>query len=962
MSDASVNLKIPGIGQERLIRRGDHTVLYRAVQEQFNREVAIKSFTAEGVRETALERFHRECQVMGELSAHPHIVTFFDSGVRKREPYVVGEWLVHGTLFDQLANGQLDWRETLDVGIKLCGALETSHRAGILHRKLKPQDVFLSAFGEPLLGDFRLDPSDESRSGDPFDILVHEAPELSQSTNEASVVSDVYSLTSVLFTLLRGLPPFVEDETEPLVRIKGRALTQPPPDLRGSGVPAVVYGTLVWGLAPAPENRPQTAQDLGRALQAAQQATGEAQTRLHIRPRTEADRTLPDPTVSAAAMRPIMGDTASPASAPAPPPPAAPAPPTASAPPPPTTAPAPAAPAPPPPATSAPPPPPTTPAAPAPPPPATSAPPPPPTTPAAPAPPPPATSAPPPPPTTPAAPAPPPSATSAPPPPPTTPAAPAPPTSPAPPPPTAPAPPTAPEEVAAPAVGRAPITHVPVAEAAPRKSLAMPENVVEAVRELVHKALNSYRNTDAFERIEELERRLDEPLRVAVAGKVKAGKSTLLNGLVGQQLAPTDAGECTKIVTWYTNGLTYRAFLHPHGSEPEEARITRPSGSIEVELAGRSAADVEKIVVEWPSSALAEMTLIDTPGIASISQDVSSRTVEFMTASTDHEGQADAVIYLMRHFHPSDVRFLEAFHDDELAKPNPINAIGVLSRADELGDGGEHSMEDAHRIAKRYRSDPKIRRLCQTVVPVAGLLAEAGAILQQSDYNLLERLAGLPEQQLAILCASVDRFTDTDLVGMVTGHDREHLLGRLGLHGVRFAIGLIASGEVTHAPDLSQRLIEESGLSALRNLLISQFAGRRDVLKARAALQSLDHLLRTSPPPDGGRELAYELERIRAGAHVFAQIQLFAAFRAGAVDFRPDEQSEVERLLGAQGFAPTARLGLATDASEDDLRAALHDTVRRWQLRAESPLSTREQSDAARTLSQVCEGILAGMS
>ena len=57
--------------------------------------------------------------------------------------------------------------------------------------------------------------------------------------------------------------------------------------------------------------------------------------------------------------------------------------------------------------------------------------------------------------------------------------------------------------------------------------------------------------------------RLDEPLRVAIAGKVKAGKSTLLNALVGEELAPTDAGECTRIVTWYRDGITYRVTLEP---------------------------------------------------------------------------------------------------------------------------------------------------------------------------------------------------------------------------------------------------------------------------------------------------------------------------------------------------------------------------------------------------------------
>ena len=76
--------------------------------------------------------------------------------------------------------------------------------------------------------------------------------------------------------------------------------------------------------------------------------------------------------------------------------------------------------------------------------------------------------------------------------------------------------------------------------------------------------------------------RLDEPLRVAIAGKVKAGKSTLLNALVGEELAPTDAGECTRIVTWYRDGITYRATLEPAaGRAPPGAASPRDGGAID---------------------------------------------------------------------------------------------------------------------------------------------------------------------------------------------------------------------------------------------------------------------------------------------------------------------------------------------------------------------------------------------
>ncbi|MEM7095873.1 MAG: dynamin family protein [Actinomycetota bacterium] len=491
----------------------------------------------------------------------------------------------------------------------------------------------------------------------------------------------------------------------------------------------------------------------------------------------------------------------------------------------------------------------------------------------------------------------------------------------------------------------------------PTANLQNADAVVASVRNLLVQAQQAYANTESAPRVTQLAERFEEPLRVAIAGKVKAGKSTLLNGLVGQELAPTDAGECTKIITWYLDGLTYRATLHPRGRGPVETPITRADHSVDVDLGGWNAADIERITIEWPSSALAELTLIDTPGIASVSTDISNRTVEFMTATDDHDSQADAVIYLMRHFHPSDSRFLESFHDDEAAKPNPINAIGVLSRADELGDGGRHAMDDARRIAHRYRKDPKIRRLCQTIVPVSGLLAQAGAVLRQADFNALQKLASLPAHELRLLCASADRFVDGDVIAQVSAEDRSALLGLLGLHGVRLSTDLIATGAATTAPALATRLVQESGLHELRALLTAQFADRRDILKARSTIQALEHLVRTAPPPDGGATLEHELERIRAGAHVFEQLQLFAAFRAGSVVFKESDHDEVERLLGAQGFGAAARLGLDPHATHDQLRAAAIETLQRWQKRAASTLASREQVQAASTLVRIVEGI-----
>ena len=187
-------------------------------------------------------------------------------------------------------------------------------------------------------------------------------------------------------------------------------------------------------------------------------------------------------------------------------------------------------------------------------------------------------------------------------------------------------------------------------------------------------------------------------------------------------------------------------------------RFHRDEGAIEVDLGDREPADLERLEVTWPSRRLKEMTLIDTPGIESLSTEVSARSHRFLVSDHDRPTQADAVVYLMRHMHGTDLRFLEAFHQGDLADAAPLNAIGVLSRADEVGACRPDAMQSAYRIAARHAADPQLRSLCQTVLPVAGLVAEAGCMLTEQEFRNLARLAAEPRGQTDALLLTADRF------------------------------------------------------------------------------------------------------------------------------------------------------------------------------------------------------------
>jgi hypothetical protein len=476
--------------------------------------------------------------------------------------------------------------------------------------------------------------------------------------------------------------------------------------------------------------------------------------------------------------------------------------------------------------------------------------------------------------------------------------------------------------------------------------------LAHAVRQVLHTALAAYRDQPrTVDYLRHQLQRLDEPLRVAIAGKVKAGKSTLLNALVGEAVAPTDAGECTKVVTWYRNGPAPRIVMYPKDGGPEPLPVVRRDGALEIDLGGATAERLDRLVVDWPAQSLRAMTLIDTPGVASINDGVSKRTVRFLEPDDDTPTEADAVLYLMRHLHVADAEFLEAFTDQGVARATAVNTVAVISRADEIGAGRMDAMFAARAIATRYRSEPALRGLCQNVVAVAGLLAHTGRTLRQAEFTALTSLAALPREELDASLLSIDRFVRA----ADTAEARRDLVRRFGLFGIRVAASLIRQG--TQSPGaLADELVSRSGLGELQRVLQVQFGERRDLLKARSALLALDRLVRA----DGdARGLGRQIERILTGAHEFAELRLLSALRSGMVSLPEQVATEAERLLGGAGSAHSARLGLPENAPREELHRAAFHALRRWQGQAENPMFGRRAADACRVVVRTCEGILA---
>ena len=480
-------------------------------------------------------------------------------------------------------------------------------------------------------------------------------------------------------------------------------------------------------------------------------------------------------------------------------------------------------------------------------------------------------------------------------------------------------------------------------------------------REVLVRAVEAYRHDPAVSAwLQGQVERLDGPLRIAVAGKVKAGKSTLLNALVGEQIAPVDAGECTRVVTWYRAARQPRITLFPRAGAPMGLPVDRRDGALVINLGGARGDDVDHLEVDWPSPHLQVATLVDTPGIASMSAEVGRRTLRFLDPDDDRPTEADAVVYLMRHLHAADAEFLEAFRDQGVSQSAGVNAVAVISRADEIGGGRVDAMVSARAVARRYRTEPVLRGLAQNVVAVAGLLAETARTLRQAEFTALAALAALPQEEMDAGLLTADRFVapGADVAGL-DAERRARLLARFGVFGLRLGAVLIRQGFASPAA-LAAELLERSGLPELQRAVDAQFVQRRDVLKARSALLALLSVLGREPARDG--QLAADVERIFADAHEFAELRLLGALRSRAVTLPGDLAADAETLLGEYGAAPAARLGLPAGAPPDAAREAALTALDRWQRRAENPMLSRTASDACRVVVRTCEGLLAALS
>jgi len=266
---------LPGYRDAVEIGGGAFATVYRAIEIDTGRPVALKILKVDTLHPHLVETFTHEIQTLAKVSDHPNIVTLYRPlSTPDHRPVLVLE-LCRESLAQQVRRaGPLGAREVTRIGIKIAGALETAHRHGFLHRDMKPQNILVTQFGEPALGDFgvaALQASAQATAGVFGFTTLHAAPEILEGLH-LSPATDVYGLASTMYQLLSGLAPFATFDNEAPASVILRIIRDPVRPLRSETIPLGLSDLLEAALAKDPEGRPSTAVEFADALVAVEAA------------------------------------------------------------------------------------------------------------------------------------------------------------------------------------------------------------------------------------------------------------------------------------------------------------------------------------------------------------------------------------------------------------------------------------------------------------------------------------------------------------------------------------------------------------------------------------------------------------------------------------------------------------------------------------------------------------------
>ena len=465
------------------------------------------------------------------------------------------------------------------------------------------------------------------------------------------------------------------------------------------------------------------------------------------------------------------------------------------------------------------------------------------------------------------------------------------------------------------------------------------QEAIETITLLLTQAIDALESggPELVEPASELREMVTRPPRVAIAGRLKSGKSTLVNALTQHHIAATDSVECTMAVSMYLDGAPARAEVV--GLDGRVDRVSLGQGPLD--HLPRPLDEVDYVRQFVPNVSLQRLSLIDTPGTATLTVDNEQRTrrmlIDGAKDTRRDSAWAECVVFLSDSAPREDERvFLSQLG------MTPLTTMGVLSRADSFG-AGAFGTQDPIQLAGVHaaRIAEQLGSAVRTVLPLSGLLAES-ALVGQVTERVARSAAALAHLDRDGVLDVIEVDDPSIIVPGFTAAMRDELLDVLGEYGV------MVGRSVAHAQGavgLMQWMRDVSGIDSLTDLLTGDNAYFAVLQRAVRMLDALEDLSNNYAVRDHVRWV----QEILLGQPQMHEVLLYRSYRDTYVS-TPDSS-----LLGPLRQAITAATsaevaGLSPSADPASVRARHEQELGRLQQLAMTPLSAAEDEARERLI------------
>ena len=442
--------------------------------------------------------------------------------------------------------------------------------------------------------------------------------------------------------------------------------------------------------------------------------------------------------------------------------------------------------------------------------------------------------------------------------------------------------------------------------------------------------------------IGDVRKRMNEPMQLAIVGRISSSKSTLVNAILGKpEVVRTGHEAETFNVSWLKYGDD-KSPITVHFKDGNKVDVPREQWARWASHAGEESLKTKVAYIEVSTSdeMLKHINIIDTPGLDATSKVDSENTRRFLK-----QVNPDAVVFLFtKSLSEDSLKLIHEFQMSDVGNSysiTPLNSLGVLSKPD-LNWSVINKIDvvevSASAISRTLTSRDDVKRALFRILPVSALMGLASANISEEDYCIFQSLSELQDEKYVLrLFVNADAFIrDTKEIN-ISSFQRKKLLEKYGLYGIYVCMEALRSSPDIGKEQLSAILGRKSGFSTFLTLLRSHFGDRAAMLKAqRGILNMLDACnqdrQRVSDPNliDTIDKIKSNVLHVEDELHDMKEMSLLMSVYEGRVKVEDAFAEELARVCGEHGYGIIDRLNGSADTPVSKLISIAKERQAYW--------------------------------